>query len=276
MRTWWDEAAGKDMTEDVSFPLGIAEANKTEGFSEYVAVAEAKSGSGYKGKCEATFIIKDTYSLNWICATVKFNSYNEDGWRMHDRVWVHDSEMSEPIVTDGNGKTLTVGTDFSSTWFKRTGNIDEPVTPGTAKDAEYYLDKKDSKKISSYPETAGGYFVDIDGKGKYYGTATIIVDVTTSDAVKVTASTKTVKYSKVKKKAQTVAPIKVSNAKGVVTYSGKGTDSKSKKALKINVNNGKITVKKGTKKGTYKMKVTVTAAGNEKQAKPVTATIKVK
>ena len=46
-----------------------------------------------------------------------------------------------------------------------------------------------------------------------------------------------------------------------MTCVGKAANSKSKKALSFNAKNGKITVKKGTKKGTYKMKVTVTAAG---------------
>ena len=47
----------------------------------------------------------------------------------------------------------------------------------------------------------------------------------------------------------------------------------------VNTKNGKITVPKGTKKGTYKIKVKVTAAGNDsynKLTKTVTATIKVK
>ena len=74
---------------------------------------------------------------------------------------------------------------------------------------------------------------------------------------------KTVKYSKVRKKAQTVSgAIKFkTKAQGTVTYKGVGTTAKAKKALKINAKTGKITVAKKTKKGTYKMKVTVTAAG---------------
>ena len=50
------------------------------------------------------------------------------------------------------------------------------------------------------------------------------------------------------------------------------------KNLKIS-SAGKITVKKGTKKGTYRMKVIVTAAGNakyEKGSKTVTVKVKVK
>ena len=79
----------------------------------------------------------------------------------------------------------------------------------------------------------------------------------------VKASKKTVKVKKLKKKAQTVKPITVELAKGTVTYKITGGNKKSKKALKVNSKNGKVTVKKKTKKGTYKVKVKVTAAGNE-------------
>lgn len=75
--------------------------------------------------------------------------------------------------------------------------------------------------------------------------------------MKVTASKKTVKAKKLKKKAQTVKAITVKNNKGKVTYakvggSGKLTVTKA----------GKIVVKKKTKKGTYSVKVKVSAAGN--------------
>ena len=83
-----------------------------------------------------------------------------------------------------------------------------------------------------------------------------------------------------KKKAQKLAVTKVltvSKAQGKVTYKGVGLNKKSKKALKMNTKNGQITVKKKTKKGTYKMKVTVTAAGNNNyKAASATRTIVVK
>jgi len=92
--------------------------------------------------------------------------------------------------------------------------------------------------------------------------------------------TKTVKLSKLKKKAQSVTgAVKFTKkAQGTVTYAGAGVNAKSKKALQIN-KKGTITVKKKTKKGTYKMKVTVKAAGTTKYkalTKTVTVTINVK
>jgi hypothetical protein len=96
------------------------------------------------------------------------------------------------------------------------------------------------------------------------------------NSMTVTASTKTVKYTKVKKSAQTVAPLTVKKAAGKVTYTGTGTTAKAKKALSINKKTGKITVKKGTKKGTYKMKVKVKDAGSkDTKSKTVTKTVKI-
>ena len=98
-------------------------------------------------------------------------------------------------------------------------------------------------------------------------------------SVVVKASKKTIKASKLKKKAQTVKSIIVKSAQGTVSYKITGGNKKSKKALKINSKTGKITVKKKAKKGAYKVKVTVTASGNEiynAGSKTVTVIIKVK
>ena len=96
-----------------------------------------------------------------------------------------------------------------------------------------------------------------------------------ANTMKVSAKAKTVKYRKVKAKKQVVKAITVEKAVGKVTY--KKTSGSAK--LTVNAKNGKITVKKGTKKGTYKAKVKVSAAGDgdyKAGAKTVTVTIKVK
>lgn len=90
---------------------------------------------------------------------------------------------------------------------------------------------------------------------------------------------KTLKAKSLKKKARTFKLITVKKAIGKVTYKVTGGNKKSKKALKINSKTGKITVKKKTKKGTYKIKVKVSAAGNKNYksgSKTVTVTVKVK
>ena len=92
----------------------------------------------------------------------------------------------------------------------------------------------------------------------------------------VKAKTATVKAAKLKKKAQTLAVGKVltvKKAEGAVTYTKKSGNKKITIAKKT----GKVTVKKGLKKGTYKVEVVVAAAGTDQyKAGQKTVTFKVK
>ena len=99
-----------------------------------------------------------------------------------------------------------------------------------------------------------------------------------------TAKKATVKYSKLKKKARTASAIKVSSAQGELSYklvkvsAKKKLAKQAKKKIKVGAD-GKIKLGKKLKKGTYKLTVEVTAAGNgsyEAAAKTVQVTIKVK
>ncbi len=91
-----------------------------------------------------------------------------------------------------------------------------------------------------------------------------------ANTMTVKAVTKTVKYSKVRRAKQTVKAITVKNPKGTVSYKKVSGSAK----LTVNSKTGKITVKKGTKKGTYRASIKVTAAGNG-DYKALTKTVKV-
>ena len=88
--------------------------------------------------------------------------------------------------------------------------------------------------------------------------------------------TATLKYAKLKTKKLTLASkkiIKLSKAQGTVTYK----KTSGNKKISVNKKTGKITVEKGLKKGTYKVKIKVTAAGNASyKAKVKTVTVKIK
>jgi len=133
-------------------------------------------------------------------------------------------------------------------------------------------------------------FVDTSGKEdygiepKYYGDPSTIQ---TSEKIlklvqpmTVTAKTKTLKASVLKNSKKTVKCITVKKAEGTVTYKKDSVNLKKyKENFKVNKTTGKITVKKGTPKGTYKIKVRVNAAGNDHYnagGKTVTAVINVK
>ena len=121
----------------------------------------------------------------------------------------------------------------------------------------------------------------VDQMPCYYKSMTIILGKDTAKAANTLAvkgKTAKIKYKKLKKKNQTLKLSKVitlTNAgQGAVTYA----KAKGNKKIKV-AKNGKVTVKKKLKKGTYKVTVNVTAAGNDAYdgiTKAVTFKVKVK
>ncbi len=88
-----------------------------------------------------------------------------------------------------------------------------------------------------------------------------------ANPLKVSGKTVKLKEDELEKKSQTIARKKVltvKKAKGKVTYKiAKVTPAKYKKYFNMNKKTGNVTVKKGLKKGTYRIKAAVTAAGNK-------------
>jgi len=207
------------------------------------------------------------------------------------------------------GKGSYKGTSSSTTLYvgnlKIEGNTAQkytgkPITPALTLN---WYDGESSRNLDEYDYALscknnvnpGTATATISGKGFYAGTATTTFQIskptsaassktgaTASTAkkkavnpIKVKGKTATVKFKKLKKKAQKLSAkkvITVSKAQGKVTY--KKTSGNKKIAI---AKNGKVTVKKGLKKGTYKVKVKVTAAGNAKYGKATkTVTFKVK
>ena len=164
--------------------------------------------------------------------------------------FTYDGKAKEPEVTLAvGGKTLELGTDFT---VEYTGN----VGAGTAR-------------------------VTLAGTGAYKGTKTTTFTIDkAANTLSAKGKTATVKYAKVKKKKKTtLKPGKAfkfaSKGQGTLTYAKK----KGSKKIAIDKKTGKVTVKKGLKKGTYKVKAIITAAGdaNHKAATvPVTFKVKVK
>lgn len=163
---------------------------------------------------------------------------------------VYTGKALEPAVTvELEGKTLKQNTDYTVAYRNniRAGEKAEAVITGT-----------------------GGYTGD---------TVRIFTIDKAVNPMALKTSIKTVKAAKVKKKSQSVlgAITFKKKAEGTVTYKKVAKGSSSK--LTVNAKNGKITVKKGTKTGKYKIKVTVKAAGNSNYQAAcgnVTVTVKVR
>ena len=131
----------------------------------------------------------------------------------------------------------------------------------------YFSDAKCTKAVkAANVKAAKTYYVratlaaDANHKAATSAAAKLVV-AKARNPIAATAVTRTAKLATVKKRAVTVArPMSVSKARGKVTYAkvAKG----SAKCLTVNKSTGKVAVKRGTKKGTYKIKIKVTAAGN--------------
>ena len=163
--------------------------------------------------------------------------------------FTYNGKVQKPVIKTIDGKTLTADTDYTAAWSNAS-----------------------SKNV-------GTYTVTVTGKDGYKGTAKATYKILKAkNPLTVKAKTATVKYSKLKKKNQTLkraAVIYMAKNQGKVTY----VKSSGNKKITINKTTGKVTVKKGLKKGKYKVKVKVTAAGNNnynKITKAVTFTVKVK
>lgn len=131
---------------------------------------------------------------------------------------------------------------------------------------------KDYKLVYTKGKNAGTYKVTVKGIGAYKsGTFNKTYKINkANNKISAKASKSTVKYSK--KKATTVT-VKASG-QGKKTYSTASTSKSLRKYISVN-SKGKVTLKKGAKKGTYKVTVKYAGNGNYK-AGTKTITIRVK
>ena len=142
--------------------------------------------------------------------------------------------------------------------------------------AGHYLTEGPDYKITyKNNKNAGKATIVIKGKGGYKGTKKSTFTIKKAEnRLHVLDSYDLVSALKVKKAAQTLPGIAVSGAKGKVTFVKKSGSSK----LGLNKKTGAIKVAKGTKAGTYSMRVLVKASGG-KNYKPasevVTAEVRV-
>ena len=198
--------------------------------------------------------------------------------------------VSFPI---GNDLSKAKG-ELTENTFTYDGKVKDPevksLTLGTLEpdEDEYRLRYEDADGKKVWPIDAGTYYAAITGKGMYSGKVRLPFTINKApNELEIKARTATVKYSAVSLKKQTVTALKlmtfVKKGQGTLKYklvSAKKGKRSAKKFFSMSSKTGKLTVKKGLAKGTYKVKVTVTALGDENYAesaaKTVTCKVKVK
>ncbi len=185
-------------------------------------------------------VITGSYGTNWTYPVLLEAEYSSDIVNVANvkvvlskNAFTYNGGVQKPTVTVINGLILKEGVDYTLQWSDAS------------------------------PVNAGTYAVTVVGTGAYTGTSQVTFTISkAANPLKVKAKTVKVKFSKLKKKAQKLKITKAvkftKKGQGTMTYK----KAKGDKKIKINKKTGKITIKKGLKKGTYKVKVKISAAGN--------------
>lgn len=196
-----------------------------------------------------------TYWYYWVVINAEFESdpvknISTAVISMSKNSFTYNAKVQKPTVTVLKGTLLNEGTDYI---------------------VEYLPDN---------PKNVGTYTVTVIGKGNYTGSAKALYKIDkASNPLKVKGKTVKIKFSTLKKKTQSLAVSKIitftKKGQGTMTYSKSSGNSK----IAVNKKTGKITIKKGLKKGTYKVKIKVKANGNANykasSLKTLTCTIKI-
>jgi len=265
--TRFSDDFGTDYPNDVSFPLCL-EALQGEDYipmQVFVPVMEAiTAGSGTQN----VYLKLDYSTLTKTTAD--------------DKDFAEQETIAKPTPTPAEKKSQTVKAAHTS-YSKKYG------------DKAFSLGAKASTALSY--KTSNSKVATVDKYGKVtikgVGTAKITVTAKETDTYKkavktitvkvakgtptVTAkvTSKTLKYTSVKKSTQSFSLGAAVNSKGTLSY--KKTYGTS--AITVNSKTGKIYVKKGLKKGTYRVKIQIKAAARgyyNAGSKTVTVTVKVK
>ena len=201
-------------------------------------------GGTYGANQTGSVILEAEYSSNVVnVANVKVV--------LSKNTFTYNAKVQKPTVTVINGLILKEGIDYTLQWS------------------------------TDSPKKAGTYTITVTGTGAYTGTTQVTFKINkAANPLKVKAKTVKVKFSKLKKKAQKLKVTKVvkftKKGQGTLTYK----KVKGNKKITINKKNGKVTIKKGLKKGTYKVKVKIKAKGNANYKasafKTITFKIKIK
>ena len=246
-----------------------------------VEAPAAAEGLVYNGEEQTGVAAGEGYTLSGTVSAKDAGEYEAVATLEDSYVWSDGTAADKRIKWSIAEKPANISVDVPSGWWLTYNGREQS---GVAENNAYRIH-------GTWKATdAGTYTATLvlnDGYVWSDGSTDKVKDVkwTISKAkssVKITNKTKKAKRSKAAKKAVELKPITVKGLPGGATLSfakqKSGSSKKAYKALKVNANTGKITVKKGTKKGTYKMKVkiTVSAANYETHTETITVKIKVK
>ena len=272
---------------NVSFDLTVADALATAGRTTITSKLPADFQAEFAVKDHADFVVSGSsitfptdaaigaYTLSVTDKGGKYAPFDVTFELKSDKVLaVYDAKAKALVAAEG------VSAEDFAAFIKgiSTVTVNDQVYNASGRHAVVIVKEDGTLDLTAAGATESmAYQFDVHVPG--YDSITFSIDQRKANPLKVTASAKSVKVKAVKKKAQVLSVLSVKKNQGKVTYSVTGGDAKSKKALSVNKKNGKVTVKKGTKKGKYTVKVKVAAKGNDSYtagSKTVNVTVTVK
>ena len=161
-----------------------------------------------------------------------------------------EMHMSWPAVDNANGYYVRKYADKDLTKLE----FEDKISKTEYTDAAFDKDKVNYYTVTSYLKTQAGDLCN--------GETPLVVKMRNPMTAKAKKKTVKVKAKKLKKKSVKIKRtkyLKITNAKGKLTY----TKVKGKKKITVSKKTGKLKIKKGLKKGKYTVKVKVRDAGNE-------------
>lgn len=249
--------------------------NKKFGDKAFSLGAKAQTKMTYKSDktSVATVDSKGTVTIKGVgTAKITITATAENGYKEATKtVTVKVSKGSQTISGTKTSYTTALGSKAFSLGAKAPGKLTYKSSNTKVATVDKY-GKVTAKAVGTAKITISA------ASSSNYNAATKTVTVKVTKAaptIKVKTTFATVKAANLKKKAQTVALGASVNSKGTLTYQKVSGSS----VVTVNAKTGVLSVRKGAKAGTYKVKVRVKAAAKGKYnagTKDVTVTIKVK
>ena len=238
--------------------------------------------SGYCWPAAVTQLNHNKKALSSVSFPVYFNGSKVSSGYISYNSYYDSVNVDIPVANPVSAAKLAVS-------GKKTYEYDGKKHGPVLKDVSLYGEKLPSSCYKVYftdsankkiqpPKKPGKYYLTVEGKGILKGVKRVAFTIKKApNTLKASGKTRTVSAAVLKEKSVNVFRknvITVTKAKGKVTY------HKISGSKKITVSkNGTVTLKKGLKKGTYRIGIKVTAEGNDiykKKTKTVCVTITVK
>lgn len=249
--------------------------NKKFGDKAFSLGAKAQTKMTYKSDKTSVAVVdsKGTVTIKGVgTAKITITAAAGDGYKEATKnVTVKVSKGTQTISGTKSSYTVALGSKAFSLGAKAPGKL----TYKSSNTKVAVVDK--NGKVTVKAVGTAKITISAASSSNYNAaTKTVTVKVTkATPVIKVKTTSATVKYANLKKKAQTAALGASVNSKGTLSYQKVSGSS----VVTVNAKTGVLSVRKGAKKGTYKVTVRVKAAakGNYNAGtKNVTVTIRVK